>query len=91
MPSEPIGPVGEDLTDNKVLASVIIWIAAIMLNRRKERKWMIIVAALFLFAIYMIPHSMRGSELDFETGQVITGTATLFVIQLKNVLQNPHH
>lgn len=81
-------PFGEDLTDNKVLASVIIWIAAILLNRKKERQWMIIVAALFLFLIYMIPHSMRGSELDFETGQVITGITALFVIQKRNIFRN---
>jgi hypothetical protein len=80
-------PFGEDLTDNKVLASVIIWIAAIILNRNKERKWMIIVAALFLFAIYMIPHSMRGSELDFETGQVITGITTLLLIRKSRIFR----
>lgn len=83
-------PFGEDLTDNKVLASVIIWIAAIFLDRKKERKWMIIVAALFLFAIYMIPHSMRGSELDFESGQVITGALTLILFKIKDIPQNPH-
>jgi hypothetical protein len=81
-------PFGEDLTDNKVLASVIIWIAAIFLNRKKERKWMIIVAALFLFAIYMIPHSMRGSELDFESGQVITGITALLVTWKSRISRN---
>ena len=81
-------PCGEDLTDNKVLTSVIIWIAAIMLDRKKERKWMIILAALFLFTIYMIPHSMRGSGLDFETGQVITGIAALLLIQKRNIFRN---
>jgi len=65
-------PFGEDLTDNKVLLSVLIWIGAILLNRKKDRKWSVIVAALFLFAIYMIPHSMRGSELDYTTGEVVT-------------------
>lgn len=81
-------PFGEDLTDNKVLAAVIIWLAAILLNRNKERRWMIIVAALFLFLIYMIPHSMRGSELDFETGQVITGITALLAIQRRNIFRN---
>ncbi len=74
-------PFGEDLTDNKVLASVIIWIAAILLNRRKDRAWMVIVAALFLFAIYMIPHSMRGSELDYSSGEVTTGYLLLLLVQ----------
>ncbi len=70
-------PFGEDLTDNKVLASVIMWILAIVFNRKKERRWLVILAALFLFAIYMIPHSARGSELDYSTGEVITGTFLL--------------
>jgi hypothetical protein len=78
-------PLGEDLTDNKVLASVILWIAAIVFDRKKERRWLIIAAALFLFAIYMIPHSMRGSELDFDTGEVITGTLFLLIICRKRV------
>jgi len=72
-------PFGEDLTDNKVLASVIIWIAALLLNRNKDRRWMVIVAALFLFAIYMIPHSMRGSELDYTSGEVITGMLVMLL------------
>jgi hypothetical protein len=67
-------PFGEDLTDNKVLFSVLVWIAAIVFNRKKERRWLVIVATLVLFAIYMIPHSMRGSELDYSTGEVITGS-----------------
>ena len=28
---------------------------------------------LFVFSIYMIPHSIGGSELDPETGKVTTG------------------
>ncbi len=79
-------PFGEDLTDNKVLFSVLIWIAAILLNRKKERKWLIIVATLFLFAIYMIPHSMRGSELDYTTGEVMTGSV-LFLVSLQKTLR----
>ncbi len=67
-------PFGEDLTDNKVLLSVVVWVAAIMLNKRKDRRWAALVAALVLLAIYMIPHSMKGSELDYDSGEVITGT-----------------
>ncbi|MEX0982552.1 MAG: hypothetical protein WD577_01490 [Bacteroidales bacterium] len=82
-------PLGEYLTDNKVLASFIIWTAALILNRKKERRWMIIAAAVILFVVYMIPHSMRGSELDFETGEVITGAIALHIIQLKNIILKP--
>lgn len=67
-------PFGEDLTDNKVLASVIIWLIAILSNRKKDRPWLVIIAALFLFAIYMIPHSLHGSELDYSSGEVISAS-----------------
>lgn len=82
-------PFGEDLTDNKVLASVIVWVLAVVLNRKKDRPWLVIVAALFLFAIYMIPHSMRGSELDYETGAVTTGYFVFLIfLQFKPVKKN---
>jgi hypothetical protein len=72
-------PFGEDLTDNKVLAAVIVWITALLMNRNKDRRWLVITAALFLFAIYMIPHSMRGSELDYSSGEVVTGMIVMIV------------
>ena len=79
-------PFGEDLTDNKVLASVIVWIAALLLNRKKDRRWLVIVATLFLFAIYMIPHSMRGSEFDYHSGEVVTGMILLLPLNLNTFL-----
>ena len=42
---------------------------------------MVIVAALFLFAIYMIPHSLRGSELDYGSGEVVTGMLFVALLQ----------
>ncbi len=75
-------PNGKDLTDNKVLISIIVWLAAWLLNRKQERRWIVILAALVLLAIYMIPHSMNGSELDYESGEVVTGSL-LFLTGLK--------
>ena len=66
-------PFGKDLTDNKTLIAVIFWFAAVVLNLRTERKWIAIVAAVILLAVYSIPHSTMGSELDYETGKVMTG------------------
>jgi len=66
-------PNGKDLTDNKVLLSVIIWILAWVFNRKAGRRWLVILAAVVLLAIYMIPHSMNGSELNYESGEVVTG------------------
>ncbi len=70
-------PNGKDLTDNKVLIAIIVWIIAWIFNRKKERRWLAVLAALVLLGIYLIPHSMNGSELDYESGKVITGTFAL--------------
>lgn len=66
-------PVGKDLTDNKLLITVLVWIGAVILNYKKPRKWAIILAAIVLLAVYSIPHSARGSEYNYETGEVQTG------------------
>ncbi len=67
-------PFGGDWTDNKTLAAFLFWVIAFFVLRKnkKNRLWPII-ACVVLFAIYMIPHSMGGSELDYETGAVTTG------------------
>ncbi len=67
-------PFGGDWTDNKTIFAFLFWIIAIIALRinRKNRLWPII-ATIVLFSMYMIPHSMGGSELDNETGKVTTG------------------
>ncbi|MFP4664396.1 MAG: hypothetical protein ACLFM1_08205 [Bacteroidales bacterium] len=66
-------PVGMDLTDNKTLIAGIFWLAAVLLNLKKKRRWAVIIAGIVLLAIYIIPHSARGSEFDYETEEVKTG------------------
>jgi hypothetical protein len=60
-------PFGKDLTDNKTLAGFIFWLVAWLQIRKNPNKiaW-VIIASIVLFAIYMIPHSMFGSEIDFR-------------------------
>jgi len=60
-------PFGHDLTDNKTLVALIFWgIAFYKLSKNKyDRKWAII-AAIILFAVYMVPHSVLGSEIDYS-------------------------
>lgn len=67
-------PFGGDWTDNKTLAAFIFWVIAFFAVRKnkKNRLWPII-AFIVLLSIYMIPHSMGGSELDYKTGTVTTG------------------
>ena len=58
-------PVGTDLTDNKTAVAFIFWLIAFIQQQRRHnyRIW-VIVAALVLVVIFLIPHSMWGSELN---------------------------
>lgn len=60
-------PFGTDLTDNKTAIAMLAWFVALFAGRkgRKARGW-VILAAFILLAIYLIPHSMFGSELDYS-------------------------
>jgi hypothetical protein len=71
-------PLGQDLTDNKVLFALVFWILAVAMNIRKDRPAYTWIAALVFFLVNMIPHSLMGSELDYETGVVNTGLIMFF-------------
>jgi len=60
-------PIGTDLTDNKVAVSMLAWIAALLGGRKAGkggRAWIVAAAAIQIL-VYVIPHSMLGSEIDF--------------------------
>jgi hypothetical protein len=59
-------PFGYDLTDNKTLIAMLGWLWAWFKNRKQQRQrgW-IFFAALLMLAVYLIPHSLFGSELDY--------------------------
>ncbi|MEL7060701.1 MAG: hypothetical protein AAGN46_11810 [Acidobacteriota bacterium] len=75
-------PWGYDLTDNKMLIMWIAWLIAcstIGLRERRDEglgtpsrrkanvgRAVVFVAALVMTGVYLIPHSMRGSELDYS-------------------------
>lgn len=60
-------PLGYDLTDNKTLIALIGWIAAVIAGRgRKPARWWVLGAAILLLVVYLIPHSLLGSELDYS-------------------------
>jgi hypothetical protein len=65
-------PYDWDLTDNKLLIGVLSWLFAVALSWKGNKKWPTITAAIILFAVYSIPHSMQGSEYDYKKGKVIT-------------------
>ncbi|MCK4881276.1 MAG: hypothetical protein KAS82_11460 [Bacteroidales bacterium] len=73
-------PLGEDMTDNKVLFALIAYLVAWFLRKRSYGRWLAIGAALVMLAVYLIPHSMGGSELDYETGEVVTGALMLLIM-----------
>jgi len=66
-------PLGGDLTDSKTLFAVLFWLAAYFL--RKKSRWWTVGATMLMVAVYLIPHSILGSELDYKTGKL--GTSKL--------------
>ncbi len=60
-------PFGHDLTDNKTAITFIGWlIAFFMYKKSKQPKYWALGASILLIVIYLIPHSVMGSELDYN-------------------------
>ncbi|HSG67203.1 MAG TPA: hypothetical protein VK994_00755 [Bacteroidales bacterium] len=67
-------PFGGDLTDNKTLVAFIAWVITFFVLRKnsKNRFWPIF-AAIITLLVFVIPHSVLGSEFDYSAGEVVTG------------------
>jgi len=76
-------PLGADLTDNKTLFALVAFAVAWFLRNKPYGKWLAIAAAVVMMVVYLIPHSMNGSELDVESGEVVTGSLILFLTKRK--------
>ncbi len=65
-------PFGYDLTDNKTLIMWIVWAAVCGLFVWKRMRSVlaervsVILVAVVMVVVYLIPHSLRGSELDYD-------------------------
>jgi hypothetical protein len=65
-------PFGYDLTDNKTLIMWLVWVAALAVlglkPKRDERagRAAVVLAAVVAMVVYLIPHSLRGSEFDYS-------------------------
>jgi hypothetical protein len=60
-------PFGIDLTDNKTLITFVGWVVAFyMYSKSKNPKYWAAFGAVLLILIYLIPHSVLGSELDYN-------------------------
>jgi hypothetical protein len=72
-------PFGTDLTDDKTLAMWLAWVVAVLaLSLRREpadrvARAVVAVAAAVMLVVYLVPHSLRGSQLDY--GKIQSGTA----------------
>ncbi len=61
-------PFGHDLTDNKTAAAALLWAIAIWRGSSgSTSRWWYIAAAVVHVTIYLIPHSVLGSELDYTS------------------------
>ncbi len=60
-------PFGHDLTDNKTAAAVMAWLIALWRLKAapKSGRWWAVGAAVITMIIWLIPHSVLGSELDY--------------------------
>ena len=59
-------PFGHDLTDNKTLLAFIMWIIALWrLRKNKSAIGWVIAASIVQIAVFLIPHSVLGSEIDY--------------------------
>ncbi len=70
-------PLGTDLTDTKTLIGLAGWAAALVKGKKEKsaRRWSL-GAAVLLLIVFMIPHSLLGSELDYselDQGRVVNG------------------
>jgi hypothetical protein len=59
-------PFGMDLTDNKTLITFLIWVVALIAGRKgKPARAVVLIASVVTLVVYLIPHSLFGSELKY--------------------------
>jgi hypothetical protein len=60
-------PLGTDLTDNKTAVALLAWIVALaaLYRSKKPARWSF-AAAVVTLVVFLIPHSLLGSELDYR-------------------------
>jgi len=61
-------PIGTDLTDNKVLISLVAWAAAWFYRERKPK--LVVWAWIIMMLVFLIPHSWMGSQYNHKTGKM---------------------
>jgi len=64
-------PFGRDFTDDKTLIMWVVWVvAAVVVHRAgagpRRVRGAALAAAVVMLGVYLVPHSVRGSELDYR-------------------------
>jgi len=60
-------PFGTDMTDNKTAVAMLSWLVALwMMRGGKSARGAVIAATVITLAVFLIPHSVFGSELDWS-------------------------
>jgi hypothetical protein len=63
-------PFGWDLTDNKTLLMWLAWLVACLVPELKglarARRGLVLAASVVMLAVYLVPHSLAGSQLDYQ-------------------------
>jgi hypothetical protein len=60
-------PLGHDLTDNKTLIAFLAWLPATILAWKGSRtRIAVILGWIVMMGVFLIPHSVRGSQLDWS-------------------------
>jgi hypothetical protein len=64
-------PLGKDFTDDKTLIMWMVWVVAAVVMRGasagvRRTRIAALAAAVVMLGVYLVPHSVRGSELDYR-------------------------
>jgi hypothetical protein len=60
-------PFGYDLTDNKTLIALLAWLLALWsLRGGRSARGFVVAAAVIMLVIFLVPHSLLGSELRYD-------------------------
>jgi hypothetical protein len=71
-------PNGSDLTDNKTLIAFLAWLPATIAAARGMRTRLAVALGwVVMMGVFLIPHSLRGSELDWTGTGAATGAVTV--------------
>jgi hypothetical protein len=78
-------PLGRDVTDNKAVVLWLAWIVAVLAVRAAKdvtdrfARTTVVAAAIVMIVVYLVPHSLRGSQLDYQkldAGESASGSVT---------------